>query len=224
MPKDLLTPRIPAPLLEQATNGQISLIAQRNWAKAGYFRTYDIETPEPRAGKPRMFTLLHVYEAAMLGHASRSGIPLHIIATAFRRRIGDVGERQIIAENPRPIVAFWEGDVVEAAVRSQQLREFETRAPDAAAYWIINLVSRESETQFANLTVCDQPSLQEAITAAERQKDRASPQSLLINVTDIVTSIDNALANLGVNVETSSDEHQGLGEILAKALKSGKEE
>jgi hypothetical protein len=198
MAKDLLTPIVPANLLEQAIP-TASLTAQRNWIRDGLFRS---PIPPAVAGKPRLYPLLGAYEAGLLGHASATGIPIEVVSRAFHHRIDEAGEQQISQERGGPVTSFWEGESYEAAVRSQTLREFETRSPDAAAYWLINVTQRGNAAKYGWLTVCNRDGLPRAFLSAEQHKERSGSSAILtICVTDVVTAIDNELRKLGIEIE-----------------------
>jgi hypothetical protein len=196
MTKNLMKPVVPANVLEQAIP-PATLIAQRNWIRQGLFGT---PIPPAVAGKPRLFPLLGAYEAGLLGHASATGIPLEVIAAAFRHRIDTVGEAEISQRRGGAATSFWEGEVYEAAAQSSELREFETRSKDAAAYWLINLAPRGDNVGYGMLTVSNRAGLPEAWANAERHK-RGNCAILTICVTDVVTAIDNELKMLGIQIE-----------------------
>lgn len=54
------------------TDGRVTLAALRQWVKAGWFVT---KLEEPRAGKPRQFPLMAVYEALFLSVFAHMGVP-----------------------------------------------------------------------------------------------------------------------------------------------------
>jgi len=56
-----------------ATNGRIAMADLRNWVRDGWFNT---RLREPRAGKPREFPELAVYEAVLLSEFSAYGVPM----------------------------------------------------------------------------------------------------------------------------------------------------
>lgn len=56
-----------------ATNGQVSSSDLRNWVRD---RRFNSPLPEPRAGKPRAFSMAAVQEAAILAALSELGVPL----------------------------------------------------------------------------------------------------------------------------------------------------
>ncbi len=56
-----------------ATNGQVSSSDLRNWVRD---RRFNSPLPEPKAGKPRAFSMAAVQEAAILAALSELGVPL----------------------------------------------------------------------------------------------------------------------------------------------------
>jgi hypothetical protein len=56
-----------------ATNGQVTSSDLRNWVRDHRFNT---PLPEPKAGKPRAFSMAAVQEAAILAALSELGVPL----------------------------------------------------------------------------------------------------------------------------------------------------
>lgn len=59
--------------IEAATGGRVSSYDLRNWVRDGRFNT---KLPEPKAGKPRAYSLAAVQEAALLAALSELGVPL----------------------------------------------------------------------------------------------------------------------------------------------------
>jgi hypothetical protein len=87
--KSLTTFDYPAPLAEKASRA--SLVQQRNWIARGYLQS---PIPPALAGKPRMFSLLGIYECAIYAHGSSAGVSVSILSEAFKRRVttsGDLG-------------------------------------------------------------------------------------------------------------------------------------
>lgn len=59
--------------ISAATQGRVSSADLRNWVRDSRFNT---PLPEPRAGKPRVFSMTAVQEAVLLAALSELGVPL----------------------------------------------------------------------------------------------------------------------------------------------------
>lgn len=86
--KDLLDHIYEAPVVAEVTG--LDLIEQRRAMARGLFASGSF-VAEPRAGHPRRFSLLSVYECGLLAMAKRSGFDSAFPSLAMYRRLVDAG-------------------------------------------------------------------------------------------------------------------------------------
>jgi hypothetical protein len=177
---DLLNPNIPAPVAEAVTGASIS--SQRNWQKRELLLA-EAFIPPPKAGHPRLYPRLALYELAMLQAGTEAGFPLELIARAFMSRVEAVGHR-IMAR--RGVRGYWEGDVIEAA--ATELPEFSSSAEPWV--WVVRPGSHPADFVTA----------MPAANLGTIQADQSGGfLFLVIDVTAVVRKVDAAIVKSGAS-------------------------
>lgn len=97
--------------------------------------------PEPRAGKPRRFPTLALYEAALLAHASRVGLPLSLVSAIYESRIWEGASLYVLKTGEA--AAYYLSEAVKPAIESGELTEFHFRGKDHQTYWVAKLINQD---------------------------------------------------------------------------------
>jgi hypothetical protein len=146
---------------------------------------------EPRAGKPRMFPLLAVYEAAMLSWGAQRGI-LHLIRGAWSWRqtdsaLADSGEAAAIIDH-----------ALADAATAGRLSEFVALPASDDIFWAVYLEPAEQQaaggTEIGTWT---------EIGRKLFSKDREG--ALVLNVSALVRNVNRRLAEAGYPVDGSGE-------------------
>ena len=193
MTKSLTTFDFPAPLAEKVTGA--SLVQQRNWMARGQLHS---AIQPPLAGKPRMFSLLALYECAAYVHGSSVGIPVAVISAAFKRRVVGTGEKILAAahiERGDTTFAFWAQDAIDAAVKSGALPEFDN--PDDHYFWLISsrAIAEPAHTpSFRAFEVAKEADLDAALGRVAKATSGSTGYFTIFGISGIVRAVDAALA------------------------------
>ncbi len=177
----LLNTLIPAPLVVAATGGGCTLENQRNWVARKLFST---KLPEAKAGHPRQFPLLAVYEAEMLARAANDGTPLLTIRYAFEQRRWLSLEKYVDDGNGGSI----EKDFARL-VEGDRWDEFSLRPNDDPVFWLIILGPKMGDHQ---VTMGCYPVTRETMfdkLLSDPDNDYTGSNFLLINITDVVRKV-----------------------------------
>lgn len=180
---DLLSPEVPAASVTVATGGYATPEVLRNWIARGVFRTPAHLLPEPRAGKPRMYPRLAVYEAAMLAWAAASGLPIRLITGAWG---------QLTMHAIGHGASGWvDADFIEA-IKAGQVRDFD---PDADTMWVIFPVGwadgKADQAAVRRMVRCKAIDL----SAVALSGDAIAEGIIVINVAAIVRLVEARLAD-----------------------------
>jgi hypothetical protein len=193
MAKSLTNFDFPAPLAEKVTGA--SLVQQRNWMARGQLHS---ATQPPLAGKPRMFSLLSLYECAAYVHGSSHGIPVAVLSAAFRLRVIATGEKILVdgmRAECREVGAFWAEDAIDAAVKSGELREFED--PDDRYFWLISARHTPAIAHSPIIQAFEfakEADLDAAIGRVAKASGGATSHFSVFGISGIVRAVDAALA------------------------------
>jgi hypothetical protein len=183
----LITTKVPSLVVTYATGGYATGHIQRNWVARGMF---SMPIQEPRAGEPRMFPLLAVYEAAILSWGAQLGV-LPFVRDAWKWCRSDTAERDTGA-------AYL---VSENALADVQLPEFLLSLNGDDLFWGLFLEPNWSEQMTASGGAVIGTWTQ--IGQAMFSKDREG--SLILNVSALVRKVNRRLAEVGYPVDTSGD-------------------
>jgi hypothetical protein len=187
----LITTQVPGPVVTHATGGYATGHIQRNWVARGMF---SMPIQEPRAGEPRIFPLLAVYEAAILSWGAQLGV-LPFVRDAWKWRRSDAAERDaggayVVSEH-----------ALADAARAVQLTEFLLSPNGDDLFWGLFLEPNCSEQMTASGGAVMGTWTQ--IGQAMFSKDREG--SLILNVSALVRKVNRRLADAGYPVDASGD-------------------
>lgn len=183
---NLLTTWVPATYIEAATGGYCKLSIQRTWIAREMFTT---PIPEPRAGHPRQFPLLAVYEAALLSWAAEHAQPLPIIREAIERRLGDIASMQG--------KSGWRDSNVQAAAAAGLAPDLVPADSGGIRYWAIWLgnAAADGAGRVLGVLSCNIDSL--AAEIRQQATLHGKPGILIVPVSEIVADVHRALDAAG---------------------------
>jgi hypothetical protein len=185
--RDILTPVVPTSLVTVATDGYATSDVLRAWIARDMFETPASLMPEPRAGKPRLFPLLAVYEAAMLSWTAQIGLSL-----PFMRGVWSWRKRQLAATVAS---SGWTDDHFIAAIQAGNAPEFEPRLDDKALYWIAGLHSqKEQGARVFGVVAGDQERVSRSMNVLSLV---AGGSAVVLNITAFVNAVDKRLSEAG---------------------------
>lgn len=112
-------------LVAACDDSKVGPIDLANWRRRGYFAVHS-KDPNRRQGAPLQVSLLHVFEAVILATASKHGLPIPLVAFAFKRRV-----QQLYG------TSGWAG-AAEEFVEENLPPEFVNRNPKKPWFWILH--------------------------------------------------------------------------------------
>jgi hypothetical protein len=184
---DITAPAVPTPQVTIATGGFATSDVLRNWVARGLFKTPSHLLPEPRAGKPRVFPLLAVYEAAMHAWGSKRGLPQSFMIHAWQFRI-----MRMLAQNGRS-GGWQESDFAEGAAAGA-MTEFQDIDRARPWFWVIaTLATEDGKPHPRGLLLTQADGLGDAVATMSQEGGGA----LVINATDIIADVHERLRDAG---------------------------
>ena len=195
MPKKLWGEVFTPADLEEATNGYVDRMTQRNFVRRQLFTA---PIPEPKAGKPRQFPLVSVYEAAIMACALHSGLSLWLAQQAIEDRMLQAGGAPAGEAGPGGYDAC-----IARGANPGGMPEFdETDLPDPWLWvirlhpWIIPPPDDDGAGGIVDVVCVVKPNeLGEAMQRCEWSKpiSRYAISAHLLNITEIVADVDQVL-------------------------------
>jgi len=191
MPKDLISPKYSAQLVEEVTGADLP--SQRNWIARDIYGSGALITPV-LAGKSRMFPLIAVYETAGMVEARAQGFDPSFFGAAMSRRVEVLGNPEMWkrkpAITPGGAIAFWEGELIEAA--AEKMTEF-VETPVDHYWWVANFEKDEIGGGRSVSTLHVVRGGQFKLSQAKKERG----MFLVVDITELVSTVDENLRALG---------------------------